>query len=527
MPCYSYSSNQPVYLEPNQAPFSIEVEYSSPSGTSFSYAGIARLCEIEAKDQLCVYTLIGATETLKILGTHYTVNTNPETITYTDTLAGVDKLIIRRCTPNNKMLISFAEGAKLSAKQLNLVTHQLLFIAQEKQFKDANITHVYPLAASVNAWSNSTPYVVGNYVTLSGVVYECISNHTNQTPPNATYWVAREFLTKGFVIQNASQPVVIDLNGIGDGQGLTWQTNKFVVGNPTVNVTLTNNSIGTEKLKSTGGEEAVSTNNIRSLAVTVDKVADGAITPAKLSTGKPTWTNVGVLTIAGLVNTGLSTLTGTVTCNGGINVSSGNLTVSSGNLSVSGTLNVSGATTVQNLTINGTLSGAGATPLFPSFEVVKLLTAGTIITTNQRSTSPAIPGLAASITPKKANGKIKITIMLNYEAGNDTVFILERSSAAAPTTWVDIAVPTSSGNRNYGIASAAYDAGNNDSTMSQLNIAWVDDITTVQQYNYRLRAYQAAASGTLAYNRTLVDADAVNNGYERVVSCIILQEIFV
>ena len=129
MPCYSYSSNEPVYLEPNAAPFSIEVEYTSLGGSTYSYAGIARLCEIEAKDQLCVYTLVGATETLRTLGTHYTVNTSPETITYSASLTGIDKLIIRRCTPNNKMLISFAEGAKLSAKQLNLVTHQLLFIA--------------------------------------------------------------------------------------------------------------------------------------------------------------------------------------------------------------------------------------------------------------------------------------------------------------------------------------------------------------------------------------------------------------
>jgi len=37
-------------------------------------------------------------------------------------------------------------------------------------------------------WSASVAYAVGNIVMVSGALYFCISAHTNQTPPNVTYW---------------------------------------------------------------------------------------------------------------------------------------------------------------------------------------------------------------------------------------------------------------------------------------------------------------------------------------------------
>ena len=42
--------------------------------------------------------------------------------------------------------------------------------------------------SSVSAWSNATAYVVGDLVVESSVHYYCILAHTNQQPPNATYW---------------------------------------------------------------------------------------------------------------------------------------------------------------------------------------------------------------------------------------------------------------------------------------------------------------------------------------------------
>lgn len=44
--------------------------------------------------------------------------------------------------------------------------------------------------SGVAAWSNATAYVVGDLVVQGGVNYYCILAHTNQTPPNATYWYA-------------------------------------------------------------------------------------------------------------------------------------------------------------------------------------------------------------------------------------------------------------------------------------------------------------------------------------------------
>lgn len=42
--------------------------------------------------------------------------------------------------------------------------------------------------SAVAAWDSGTAYVVGNLASRLGVNYYCISGHTNQQPPNATYW---------------------------------------------------------------------------------------------------------------------------------------------------------------------------------------------------------------------------------------------------------------------------------------------------------------------------------------------------
>jgi len=42
--------------------------------------------------------------------------------------------------------------------------------------------------ANVSAWSGATTYVIGDAVKYGGTVYRCILGHTNQVPPNATYW---------------------------------------------------------------------------------------------------------------------------------------------------------------------------------------------------------------------------------------------------------------------------------------------------------------------------------------------------
>lgn len=44
--------------------------------------------------------------------------------------------------------------------------------------------------SGVAAWSGATAYVVGDLVVSGGITYYCIVAHTNQVPPNATYWYA-------------------------------------------------------------------------------------------------------------------------------------------------------------------------------------------------------------------------------------------------------------------------------------------------------------------------------------------------
>ena len=46
------------------------------------------------------------------------------------------------------------------------------------------------LAPAADAWDSGTAYVQGDLVTDSGTVYYCLAPHTNQAPPNATYWYA-------------------------------------------------------------------------------------------------------------------------------------------------------------------------------------------------------------------------------------------------------------------------------------------------------------------------------------------------
>lgn len=45
------------------------------------------------------------------------------------------------------------------------------------------------MVQQLTPWDSGTSYSPGDLVTNSGLNYACISPHTNQEPPNATYWV--------------------------------------------------------------------------------------------------------------------------------------------------------------------------------------------------------------------------------------------------------------------------------------------------------------------------------------------------
>lgn len=45
---------------------------------------------------------------------------------------------------------------------------------------------------NIRVWSSTQAYIIGDRVTLAGVIYNCILGHTNQTPPNVTYWAVSD-----------------------------------------------------------------------------------------------------------------------------------------------------------------------------------------------------------------------------------------------------------------------------------------------------------------------------------------------
>ncbi|MET4722029.1 hypothetical protein ABIF63_006135 [Bradyrhizobium japonicum] len=47
---------------------------------------------------------------------------------------------------------------------------------------------IYKAFQLKGAWSGATAYTVGDVVSLNGSSYACLLDHTNHTPPNATYW---------------------------------------------------------------------------------------------------------------------------------------------------------------------------------------------------------------------------------------------------------------------------------------------------------------------------------------------------
>jgi hypothetical protein len=61
------------------------------------------------------------------------------------------------------------------------------------------------------AWSGATAYVIGNVVSSGGLNYYCILGHTNQVPPNATYWSANRGKSRVTSTNNGVNPGSTDL----------------------------------------------------------------------------------------------------------------------------------------------------------------------------------------------------------------------------------------------------------------------------------------------------------------------------
>ncbi len=84
-----------------------------------------------------------------------------------------------------------------TAKTLGRRARLLKFVFNAEQTYVLEFGHLYMrvyregarlTVSGVAAWSNAIAYVVGDLVVDAGVNYYCILAHTNQQPPNATYW---------------------------------------------------------------------------------------------------------------------------------------------------------------------------------------------------------------------------------------------------------------------------------------------------------------------------------------------------
>ena len=237
MPCYNYTSGDPIFFDPNLGLFSVEKIFAD--GATLNYDSIARICEIDDEDQLCVYTRatsIGA-ETKLTLSLDYTVNPTTKVITVTNNPNPGGQIVIRRCTPNTKLLATFIEGGKISANDLNLSLHQLLFLVQEKEFIGSTVNEFYPLSIHAPNWVAGTVYTASQFVNKDGSIFKCITGHTasgGNAPPGAN-WSLINPASAGFIIDGGatlSGPVTFDLDGVSIGHTLTWNGTKFEAGLP-------------------------------------------------------------------------------------------------------------------------------------------------------------------------------------------------------------------------------------------------------------------------------------------------------
>lgn len=95
----------------------------------------------------------------------------------------------------NRAGTEFVRAAKNAGKRSRLLpftfsTTQTMVLELGEGYVRFHTMSATLLAGSPPAWSGATAYSVGRLVSSGGVNYYCIKAHTNQAPPNATYWYA-------------------------------------------------------------------------------------------------------------------------------------------------------------------------------------------------------------------------------------------------------------------------------------------------------------------------------------------------
>lgn len=93
----------------------------------------------------------------------------------------------------NRSGLSFVRAVKDSTKQTRLIpftfnTTQTMVIELGAGYFRFHTQGATLVTGTATAWSSATAYTVGTLASRLGVNYYCILGHTNQQPPNATYW---------------------------------------------------------------------------------------------------------------------------------------------------------------------------------------------------------------------------------------------------------------------------------------------------------------------------------------------------
>jgi hypothetical protein len=159
--CYDYNTNDPIYYNPSVLGASVIIEYDNPAtDTPYAYGNIATLCAVPDSLQLCVYLVNGAGEKTQLsYESDFTINEQAATVTILSsvTVTGFVKVKFERCSDDKRMFLTFKDGAKLSADDLNTSLHQLLFLIQEKEFASNSYYQVANDDGSGNPLFTVTP----------------------------------------------------------------------------------------------------------------------------------------------------------------------------------------------------------------------------------------------------------------------------------------------------------------------------------------------------------------------------------
>lgn len=115
--------------------YNSRITYTGVTGTTFSYGGIILLNDRLVTEQSQLVVTVNGVSYAYNAGApgaaEYTLNKNTRVMTIGTALITTDTLLIRRSTKKDARHVDFTNNSPLTEADLDLITLQLLFIAQE------------------------------------------------------------------------------------------------------------------------------------------------------------------------------------------------------------------------------------------------------------------------------------------------------------------------------------------------------------------------------------------------------------